>query len=82
MRTLDKNGLVGTWNPADTVSIADSSGSLIALVHSNAVTIVTVDSTSGQMDSLQTLQYPQQVSAISILESPKHMSQVKALDTC
>ena len=77
VRVLNKDGLVGTWSPPDLISIAASCGSLLALVHSNAVTILRVSGTSGQVDSLQTLHHPQQVSAIAILESPDGMSQVK-----
>lgn len=77
MRILDKEGMVGTWDPPDPVSIAANCGSLLALVHSSAVTVVTVTAASGKVESLQTLHYPQQVSAITILESPKPMSQAR-----
>ena len=77
MRILDKDGLVATWDPPDPVSIAASCGSLLALVHANAVTVVTVKPASGQVEAQQTLQYPQQVSAIAILESANHVSQVR-----
>lgn len=74
---LSSDGLVGMWNPPDLVSIATSCGSLIALVHSSAVTVIRIQDTTGQVDSLQTLHFPQQVSAIAILEAPRGMSQVR-----
>ena len=74
---LNKDGLVGTWEPPELISIAASCGSLLALVHSNAVTILRIQATSGQVDLLQTQHFPQQVSAISILESLDGMSQVR-----
>lgn len=73
---LNKDGLVGTWEPPELISIAASCGSLLALVHSSAVTVLSINGTSGQANLLQTLHYPQQVSAIAILESPDGMSQV------
>ena len=72
---------MGTWDPPDPVSIAASCGSLLALVHSNAVTVVTVQAASGQVEPLQTLHYPQQVSAVAILESPNHVSEVGHVTT-
>ncbi|KAL3140168.1 hypothetical protein ABBQ38_004444 [Trebouxia sp. C0009 RCD-2024] len=75
VRILDKDALVATWDPPDRVSIAASCGSLLALVHADAVTVVTVKPTSGQVKPQQTLRYPQQVSAIAILEPPNHESQ-------
>lgn len=73
---LNKDGLVGTWEPPEIISIAASCDSLLALVHSNAVTVLRIQATLGQVDLLQTLHYPQQVSAIAILEPPDGMSQV------
>lgn len=77
VRVLSGDGLVGTWNPPDLVSIATSCGSLLALVHSSAVTVIRIQDTSGQVEVLQTLHFSQQVSAIAVLESPKGMSQVR-----
>ena len=77
VRVLNKDGLVSTWDPPDLISIAANCCSRLALVHSNAVTVLRINSTSGQVDLLQTLHYPQQVSAIAILESPDCMSQVR-----
>ena len=74
---LSKDGLVGTWDPPDLISIAASCGSLLGLVHSNAITVLRIKGTSGQVDLLQTLIYPQQVSAVAILESPDGMIQVR-----
>lgn len=74
---LSSDGLVGTWNPPDLVSIATSCGSLVALVHGSTVTVIRIQDTTGQVDSLQTLHFAQQVSAIAVLESPKGMSKVR-----
>lgn len=78
VHTTNTTDVVATWNAPDPLSIATSCGSLLALAHGHAVTVVKVEAVSGEVTNLRRLQYSQQVSAAALLQGSDGRPEVRS----
>ena len=79
VRVANQTGLVASWTPSSSLSMAASCGSLVAVAHGNRVSLLSIDRSDGQPLPQQTAQFDQQVSALALLDVPEGMKQVRHL---
>ena len=79
VRVTNQTGLMASWSPSSSLSMAASCGSLVAVAHGNRVSLLSIDPSDGQPLPQQTAQFDQQVSALALLDVPEGMKQVRHL---